>query len=215
MRRTLSRRKTPQRGRLFLSKKGDSTLIHPSASLRPQSGCRCPRLCVRLDKVPAGASATRASASLRPPGQSPGGCIRNAGVRVSAKQMSASTSASTKWCGVVRCGAFDYVIRVHVRKAVWCGVVHSTMSSIRAAVRCAEDFVFFFKKAVWCIRLCHPRSGVVRSSGPPGHREADVQAEDTATRTSFFIKKAEKSRRTQTDGRRRMDADRRTKHIFF
>jgi hypothetical protein len=34
---------------------------------------------------------------------------------------------------VVRCGAFDYVIRVHVRKAVWCGVVHSTMSSIRAA----------------------------------------------------------------------------------
>jgi hypothetical protein len=64
---------------------------------------------------------------------------------------------------------------------------------LRSALRRTKSWrcgVFFYKKSD--STLIHPSAK--RSSGPPGHREADVQAEDTATRTSFFIKKAEKSR---------------------
>jgi hypothetical protein len=82
-----------------------------------------PRLCVHPQSGKAGASAwtksRRVSASLRPSTKWKSGCIRldkvPAGVRVSAKQMSASLQSrcprprprpqsGAVWCGVVRCG---------------------------------------------------------------------------------------------------------------
>jgi hypothetical protein len=96
-------------------------------------------------------------------------------VRISAKQMSASTSTSAKRCGVVhltmssastsakqcgavRCGVFFYFYKIFFYKKS--GRPHSTMSSARTPHRVAEDVRFAVSRRF--------------DFDPPGHREADV-----------------------------------------